>query len=118
MTRNKRGEGARMSRGRFLRLCAAAAAAGLAPRLDSAMAAEPMRARPIPSSGEALPVVGVGTYRTFDVGSSDAAQEPLREVLRLLFEAGGSVIDSSPMYGSAESVAGDVLAALGMRRRS
>lgn len=118
MTRNKRGEGARMSRGRFLRLCAAAAAAGLAPRLDSAMAAEPMRARPIPSSGEALPVVGVGTYRTFDVGSSDAAQEPLREVLRLLFEAGGSVIDSSPMYGSAESVAGDVLAALGMREKA
>ena len=61
-----------------------------------------MNSRIIPSSGEALPVLGIGTWQTFDVGHSEAERAPLREVLRLLFEAGGSVIDSSPMYGPAE----------------
>jgi aryl-alcohol dehydrogenase-like predicted oxidoreductase len=70
--------------------------------------------RPIPSSGEALPVVGVGTYRTFDVGGSEAAREPLRETLRVLFDGGGSVVDSAPMYGSAERVTGDLLAESGL----
>jgi diketogulonate reductase-like aldo/keto reductase len=65
--------------------------------------------RPIPSSGESLPVVGVGTSRTFDVDASDAAVTPLREVMAAFFEAGGSVIDSSPMYGKAEERVGDIL---------
>lgn len=77
-----------------------------------------MSTRPIPSSGEALPMVGVGTYRTFDVGSDAPLRASVKEVLRRLFEAGGSVIDSSPMYGTAEAVAGDMLADLGMRDKA
>jgi diketogulonate reductase-like aldo/keto reductase len=77
-----------------------------------------MHQRKIPSSGEMLPVVGVGTWRTFDVGAKPADRSPLAEVLRLLFEAGGSVIDTSPMYGSAEMVIGDLLAAAGTRDKA
>jgi diketogulonate reductase-like aldo/keto reductase len=68
-----------------------------------------MQTRAIPSTGEALPVIGCGTWKGFDVGSAPAEREPLAEVLRVLFEAGGSVIDSSPMYGAAEGVVGDLL---------
>jgi aryl-alcohol dehydrogenase-like predicted oxidoreductase len=71
--------------------------------------------RPIPSSGEALPVVGVGTWQTFDVGSNSPERAELKEVLRLLVNAGGSVVDSSPMYGRAEAVTGDLAADLGLR---
>lgn len=67
-----------------------------------------MHTRKIPSSGEALPVIGCGTYRGFDVGS--AAYGRLAQVLDALFAAGGRVIDSSPMYGRAEGVNGDLLA--------
>jgi diketogulonate reductase-like aldo/keto reductase len=77
-----------------------------------------MQTRPIPSSGKPLPVVGCGTYRTFDVGISTAEREQIAGVLRALFEAGGSVIDSSPMYGRAEGVAGDALAATGTRDKA
>ncbi len=70
-----------------------------------------MQTRKIPSSGTALPVVGCGTWRAFDVGDGAGERTPLAEVLRVLFEAGGSVIDSSPMYGRAEGVVGDLLAA-------
>jgi diketogulonate reductase-like aldo/keto reductase len=71
-----------------------------------------MLSRPIPSSGEPLPVIGVGTWQTFDVGSDPAERTRLREVLKLLDR---NVVDSSPMYGSSESVAGDLIAELGMR---
>jgi diketogulonate reductase-like aldo/keto reductase len=74
-----------------------------------------MHTRPIPSSGEPLPVIGCGTWRTFDVGAASAARARLVDVLRVLFAAGGSVIDSSPMYGTSEEVAGDLLAATGAR---
>jgi diketogulonate reductase-like aldo/keto reductase len=74
-----------------------------------------MQTRPIPSTGEALPVIGCGTWRTFDVGGSPAARASLTDVLHTLFAAGGSVIDSSPMYGSSEEVVGDLLAAMGAR---
>jgi len=70
--------------------------------------------KPIPSSGERLPAIGVGTWQTFDVGGDAAARSPLREVLKLL---NGNVVDSSPMYGSSESVAGDLIAELGARDR-
>jgi diketogulonate reductase-like aldo/keto reductase len=70
--------------------------------------------KPIPSSGEQLPAIGVGTWQTFDVGGDAAARGPLREVLKLL---NGNVVDSSPMYGSSESVAGDLIAELGVRDR-
>src|SRR5437667_2106864 len=62
--------------------------------------------RIIPSSGEKLPVIGCGTYRGFDVPLRGSAYDRLPGVLEALFAAGGSVIDSSPMYGRAEAVAG------------
>jgi diketogulonate reductase-like aldo/keto reductase len=68
----------------------------------------------IPSAGEALPVIGVGTWQTFDVGNDPSARALLRELLKLL---NGNLIDSSPMYGSSETVAGDLIAELGMRER-
>jgi diketogulonate reductase-like aldo/keto reductase len=68
--------------------------------------------KPIPSTGEALPVIGVGTWQTFDVGADSKARAPLREVLKLL---NGNLIDSSPMYGTSESVAGDLMAEAGLR---
>jgi diketogulonate reductase-like aldo/keto reductase len=71
----------------------------------------------IPSSGEALPVIGVGTWQTFDAGDDRAARAPLAEVLKLFAQAGGRVVDSSPMYGSSEAVAGDLIAQLGLRER-
>jgi len=71
-----------------------------------------MLTRSIPSTGEAMPVIGLGTWRAFDVGADAAARQPLREVVQLLIEAGGRMIDSSPMYGRAEAATGDILAEL------
>jgi diketogulonate reductase-like aldo/keto reductase len=76
-----------------------------------------MLKRPIPRSGEMLPAVGVGTWQTFDVGADAGARAELKEVVRLLAEGGGSVIDSSPMYGRAEGVVGDLGAELKLRRK-
>ena len=78
------------------------------------MAASIIR-RPIPRWGESLPVIGLGTWQTFDVGSDPAARAPLRDVLREFTRLGGSVIDSSPMYGSSESVVGDLAVELKLR---
>lgn len=72
--------------------------------------------RPIPSSGERLPVVGVGTARRYDVGESADVRAPLREVLRDLPRLGGKVVDTAPSYGAAETVVGDLVAELGNRR--
>jgi aryl-alcohol dehydrogenase-like predicted oxidoreductase len=71
--------------------------------------------RPIPRSGEPLPVVGVGTWQTFDVGPQAPERAGLKEVLQLLVERGGKVVDSSPMYGEAERVVGDLTSELGLR---
>ena len=94
-----------LSRRAVLALMAAAAAAGA----GGAQAATPL-VRSIPSSGETLPVIGLGTWRTFDVGGAGSERAPLREVLQRFVALGGRVIDSSPMYGSAESVVGDLAA--------
>ncbi|MHC8327416.1 aldo/keto reductase [Pseudomonas sp. LB1P83] len=68
-----------------------------------------MLTRAIPSSSEPLPIVGLGTYRGFDVEPSSPAYKQLPAVLRALFEKGGTVIDSSPMYGRAEETTGELL---------
>src|SRR5438094_9170282 len=73
--------------------------------------------RPVPSTLEPLPVIGIGTWQTFDVGAGAAERAPLREVLKAFAAGGGRVVDSSPMYGAAESVAGDLIAELGVRER-
>jgi diketogulonate reductase-like aldo/keto reductase len=69
--------------------------------------------RRIPSSGEELPIVGLGTWITFNVGDDPAARNACAEVMRAFFAAGGRVIDSSPMYGSSQSVIGHGLMQLG-----
>lgn len=73
--------------------------------------------RPIPRSGERLPVIGLGTWQTFDVGPRASERAELKEVLRVLIEEGASVVDSSPMYGEAERVVGDLTNDLGLRQR-
>ncbi len=67
-----------------------------------------MLKRTIPASGELLPVVGVGSWLQFDVGATQAERQPLAGVLRTLLDRGGRVIDSSPMYGRAEEVIGEL----------
>ncbi len=73
---------------------------------EKAASAQLLRA--IPSTGEKIPALGLGTSQTFDVGGSAADREPLREVLRRFVELGGKVVDTSPMYGRAEEVIGDL----------
>ena len=67
--------------------------------------------KPVPSSGEALPVIGVGSSRTFDALGDDAMMQRLQQVMQAFFDHHGALIDSSPMYGSAEAVIGKLLAA-------
>ena len=71
-----------------------------------------MLTRAIPATGESLPVIGLGTWQVFDVGGDATARVPLRDVLRTFFAAGGRMVDSSPMYGSSESVVGDLCSEL------
>jgi diketogulonate reductase-like aldo/keto reductase len=72
----------------------------------------PLIQRPVPSSGELLPVMGMGTSRTFDTPGDPASLANLTEVMQAFFNARGTVIDSSPMYGNAEARVGDVLRAM------
>jgi len=89
-------------------LSAAAVAAG------GPVAAAQMRTRPVPRTGEELPIIGMGTWRTFDTSERTA----LVEVMRTLLDAGGKVVDSSPMYGRSETTVGEVLQDLGARQRA
>ena len=81
------------------------------------MATETMLTRPIPSTGEAMSAIGLGTSQVFNVGADERSREPLRAVLRAFVEAGGRIIDTSPMYGRAEAVTGDLVAAAAARPR-
>jgi diketogulonate reductase-like aldo/keto reductase len=102
-----------LSRAGFLRV-----AAGLGATLvghgfavaQTHKAGEAMQTRPIPSSGEALPVIGCGTYVGFDVEANSEKLKALADVVRTLRDAGGKAFDSSPMYGRAEAVLGELLA--------
>lgn len=84
-------------------------AVGINPSIALAASDAVQRTRTIPSSGEEIPVMGLGTARTFDVAPAPAHLEPLREVVRRFVGRGGSMIDSSPMYGRAEDVVGHLL---------
>lgn len=85
----------------------------LAPQFGVAGTA--MQTRPVPGTGETLPVIGLGTSRVFDVGSAPEAIGSRREVVAALVNAGGSVIDTSPMYNRSERVIGEVLDASALR---
>jgi len=76
---------------------------------------ETMASRSIPSTGERLPVIGMGTSGSFEVGTSAAERDPLREVLRRFLAGGATLIDTAPSYGTAETVIGELLAELGQR---
>ena len=97
----------------------ALAATGLSAAMAHRSSAEApaMAERPIPASGELLPVVGLGTYQSFDVGGNASERDPLKDVLRQFVQQGGKLVDSSPMYGSSESVVGDLAAELGITGR-
>lgn len=103
-----------LNRRDLLQLTAAAAVLH-ATRADAKGDKKMIQTRPIPKSKDAaerLPVVGLGTWQTFDVGAG-AARKPIAEVLTKFLDAGCRVIDSSPMYGRAEEVTGDELATIG-----
>ena len=97
----------------------AAVAFGLKPGFGHGIVEQalPIRTRPIPSTGEEIPVVGIGTARRFDVTGGSAERRPLRETLQLFVEMGGKVVDTAPSYGAAESVVGDLVSELGIRDR-
>jgi diketogulonate reductase-like aldo/keto reductase len=106
-----------VARRRLLRaLLALGAGAALRP-IPGGAQQRPMLTRPIPSSGEALPVVGLGSWITFNVGDDRVARDACTEVMRSFFDAGGRMIDSSPMYGSSQEVIGYGLARLGKPSR-
>jgi diketogulonate reductase-like aldo/keto reductase len=100
-----------LSRADILRLAGAATLVRIAPAWAQETAG-PVLQRSIPSTGEKIAVIGCGTWRGFDVGQGEAERTPRRAVLEALFAAGGTVIDSSPMYGAAEGVVGDLLATM------
>ena len=99
-----------MNRRALLRSFAAAGAAAIMPAAAQTSA---VLTRPIPSSGEAIPLVGLGSWITFNVGNDPPARASCAEVMRAFFAAGGRMIDSSPMYGSSQGVIGDGLKKLG-----
>lgn len=121
---NDHGDPASMPRARFLRLGAAVAAQlAIAPLHAQGVAAAPaaatrMHQRAIPSSGEQLGIIGCGTWQTFDVGAAAEDRKRLADVLQIMFDAGGSVVDSSPMYGRSEAVTGDLLTQMGKHDRA
>ena len=96
---------------RVRRALLAAAALSWSPSRAAAPGA--LLTKPVPSSGEALPIVGLGSWITFNVGNDPAARADCAEVMRAFFAAGGRMIDSSPMYGSSQAVIGEGLARLG-----
>lgn len=105
-------------RRRFLQTTASAALFGAVWPAWAATPGQAMLKRPIPSSGETLPVVGLGTADTFNVSPGDAAaMAPLAQVLETLMKAGGSLIDTAPSYGQAEAVTGALVAREGGLRK-
>ncbi len=101
------------SRRTLLKLLAMAGTAACYPNSALSSQKRPPITRPIPSSGQRLPVIGMGSHITFNVGNDREARLHRTEVLRTFFELGGQVIDSSPMYGSSESVLGFCINRLG-----
>lgn len=108
-----------MNRAGFLRgALAGSVVAGMGPSVFAQGVRSIMNMRPIPSSREALPVIGCGTWQGFDAAPGSEQHRRLPGVLAALFEAGASVIDSSPMYGRSEAVTGELLAASGQRGKA
>jgi diketogulonate reductase-like aldo/keto reductase len=105
-----------ISRRKMISLSLAAGAGLFLPKLTGQTISnlENIIMRAIPSSGEKIPVIGMGTWQTFVGGNDQTARIPLRKVLKAFVELGGRVIDSSPMYGTSEQVVGDLATELGV----
>lgn len=104
-----------LSRRAFLKVSAAAMAAGAVGPLPLLAARGELITRAIPASGQEIPVIGLGTARTFNVSETDTeAMAPLRRVMEAFYQGGGRVVDSSPMYGNAETVVGVLAKDLGV----
>ncbi|MEQ8627555.1 aldo/keto reductase [Ekhidna sp.] len=104
-----------LSRRKALKQMAVGCAALAMPKVLFSQTDQMMK-RAIPSTGEKIGVVGLGTWQTFDVGNSSSDREPLKAVLKALVDGGGNVIDSSPMYGSSEKVVGDLSTELELKK--
>jgi diketogulonate reductase-like aldo/keto reductase len=106
-----------MNRRHFLGTLAMALSSGAAGAAapTGAQESREMLRRKIPSAadGESIPIIGMGTWNTFDVGGGAQEREPLKRVLEVFYAAGARLIDSSPMYGNAESVTGALVQQLG-----
>jgi len=83
-----------------------ATTAGLTPASNGFAATAPLLTRPIPKSGEAIPIIGMGTWITLNVGDDPDLRADRLNLIRSFFDDGGRMIDSSPMYGSSEEVIG------------
>ena len=106
-----------MTRRQATKLISASAAGVLLPTVTRGGESSVMLTRAIPSSGEKLPVIGLGTWSVFDVDLTPASEKQLGDVLSLFVKLGGRVIDSSPMYGRAEQVIGTLAAKLGLHEK-
>lgn len=104
----------RSGRRAFLRTLVAAGGAWALGIRPAAAQASGIHTRPIPSSDTAVPVIGLGTSRTFDVSDDERERAPLKKVLGRFYELGGRLVDSSPMYGNAEAVVGELADQLGI----
>ena len=109
-------ESGRLSRRTFLELSAAAGTLAALGGAGLALAGgDDLLRKKIPASGQKIPVIGLGTARTFGVDPSDAAaMKPLRAVMKRFYDGGGRLVDSSPMYGQAEAVTGKLARDLGI----
>src|SRR3989442_8870744 len=105
--------GGSLKRRAAIGVMAASAAAVMLRRRPSALARATPVTKPIPSSGEKIPVVGLGSWITFNVGDDPELRDECAAVMRAFFQEGGRLIDSSPMYGSSQGVIGYGLAKLG-----
>src|SRR5262245_59833298 len=106
-----------LSRRTFLRSAAASGAATILGSCAASAQRGPLLTRPVPSMGVSLPLVGLGTWITFNVGNDPVARYACAEVMGGFFAAGGRMIDSSPMYGSSQGVVGYGLKKLGAPER-
>lgn len=118
MTRSSHRRGSQLTRAQFLSRAAGAGAALALGGLPAVAAEAPLITRKIPKSGEAVPVVGLGTALSFGYAGDQPAFDARKTVIRTLLDGGGSVIDTSPTYGSAEAVVGRALAELAMRDKA
>lgn len=111
------GKGRTYTRREILALAAGAGVAAALPFGQARAATGPVLTRPIPRTGERLPVVGLGTAIIFDIGDDAAKRAERRAVIQAMIDGGGRLIDTAPSYGTAEAVVGDLLSSMAARDR-